>query len=199
MLKNGPAILAPETVSIKVNRDPARFAEVIKSLGYDNNFLTLYEFVDNAFAAGASKIWIIFDKTKSGGLRIIIRDNGTGIPEDRWAKIGEYGALPEEKEKACAEELLNKNNIGAKAAAGALARNAVWVTIVDGESVSLYPKPGEVKIKRKIVSPDELGEIEEIGQHGVSVILTDLDMTPEEWSALRLKTIELLGMYSHRL
>lgn len=185
---------------INVNRgkeSPFRFREVLKGLGY-TAFMALREFIDNAVKAGASEIRILFVKDDDGTNKIIIRDDASGIAEDRYEKLGEYGALAEEKKEAKESESLGQNNVGCKGALAFLADNGYFITVVNGAATIIYPKPDKVKVKKTIVSSVDQSEVEKIGANGTSVVLSALQIDADEWDALRTEVIEQVGVFYHR-
>lgn len=187
--------------SITVNKDddtPKRINEVIKGLGLDH-FKSMKEFLDNSIQAGATRIRV-FLKNNENVRSIVIRDNGLGISEDRYISVGRYGALKEEKLKAQNEESLGQNQIGTKAALTHIANSGHYVTVVEkSEPVILFPQPDRVKVKTVIVSDVDKEEVKEIGDHGTSIILTDLKMTHEEFDRLKVELGDQLGMYYQKL
>lgn len=183
--------------SIPVNNGedaPFRTNEIIKGMGL-SLMESIFEKVDNAREAKATKVKIFF-KNDDGRLMIIVRDNGTGIHEEDYPNVARYGALKEEKVKAQKSGSLGQNKVGGKGAMNTLCQNGYYNTVVKGKRpVILYPQPDKVIVKTSIISDIDKSEVRQIGEHGTSVILTDLKMTREEFNQLRHDVRDQLGMY----
>ena len=84
-----PELKAQTEVALKTKDDrsfidPANFYESERNSGYKNTGNALYEIIDNAYEANASKIFIVA-KNKLGTNQpesLAVIDNGTGMPKD---------------------------------------------------------------------------------------------------------------------
>lgn len=69
---------------------PLLFVQSVRDLGLNTTDAT-NEFVDNSFDADAENIWITIEKNDRGGLRMIVEDDGEGIPHDKLAEVLKFG------------------------------------------------------------------------------------------------------------
>ena len=84
-----PELKAQTEVALKTKDDrsfidPANFYESERNSGYKNTGNALYEIIDNAYEANASKIFIAA-KNQPGTnqpVSLAVIDNGTGMPKD---------------------------------------------------------------------------------------------------------------------
>lgn len=67
--------------TIECDIDVENFTKSFKSIGY-NHYSAILDLIDNAVSAGASKIWVDYQKEKKGSFQIVIADNGCGMERE---------------------------------------------------------------------------------------------------------------------
>ena len=69
---------------------PRLFVQSVQDLGLDT-IDAVNEFVDNSFDASAQNVWITIETNERGGLRMVIEDDGTGIPREQLVEVLKFG------------------------------------------------------------------------------------------------------------
>jgi hypothetical protein len=63
------------------NPDVSNFARSFKSIGY-NHYSAILDLIDNAIAAGSTRIWIDYEQSKKNIVDVRVSDNGKGMNEE---------------------------------------------------------------------------------------------------------------------
>ncbi|GGK56082.1 ATP-binding protein [Haloarcula sebkhae] len=69
---------------------PRLFIKSVRDLGLDT-IDAVNEFIDNSFDANAANIWITVENNDRGGLRLVVEDDGEGIPENEIIEALKFG------------------------------------------------------------------------------------------------------------
>lgn len=69
---------------------PGLFVRSVQDLGLTTTD-AVNEFVDNSFDAEAENVWITIENNDRGGLRLVVEDDGIGIPKDRLVEVLKFG------------------------------------------------------------------------------------------------------------